>query len=282
MAHPIPYNYWKLEEASGTRYHAQPLGNGGNLALDNNEAIARISGSVNGYGAYFDPFSQTQALVCNDHSQIRMTAPGWTIAFLYRRQYDPAWVELMAGEQSTGYNEVLLANWTKNGAVNYGLFLDYSNSHRLTLEIYKADGTPYTLVSNIPLISTTISHFIALGWDGARAWLMQKQFYAGSQAYVSGNPPSLYNSSYGQLFLGSLGSAGYGMSGVLDEVMTWDRSLSPAELASVENALLNYSDALNYGVVADPSGSFDSAASFTGTGQLSASVLTERVQMIIC
>lgn len=205
-------SYWKLEEASGTRFDAH----GTNHLTDNN-TVTQATGRV-GNAAQFTG-SNLEFLSIADNSSLSMGAGArFTLA---------AWVYLT----SKGDTRNIIAKRAGVGDLEYYMRYNLA-SDRFNLEVSPDGFTPVTSVdanaSGSPALNTW--YFVVAGYDGSQLLIQVNNGTVNTQPYNS----DVYDG--GSLFqLGAWSGANELWDGRIDEAGLWKRWLTAGERTQLYN-----------------------------------------------
>ena len=202
-------SYWKLDEASGTRYDSH-----GSNDLSDNNTVTSATGKV-GTAAEFND-SNLEYLSCTSNTSLQTGDIDFTIA---------AWVYRVAGGQ--GYDDHVYVS--KDSASNREFVLASS-------EYYGANYTFFQYGANVATISgLTVNtwHFL-VGWYDSLANLLYVQLDDGTPASVSASGFTVGSADFRIGARAYSGAEGY-CKGKIDEVGFWKRVLTSGERTQLYN-----------------------------------------------
>lgn len=218
--------YWNLDESSGSRIDSS--GNGNTLASTN--GVASTVGR-NGDAATF-VYASDQHLDVTDNTSLNMAGRDWSVSL---------WVKLDALTNAEPNDYVGICGKGDGTNDGWGMCIFYRPSlNRIELKI--SDGSPGTSVSGYSLraetfggISTGTWYFIVATFDYetmAATISVNGTEDSGTSAYVVYDPAGVGAFSIGRAF----NINRYNMSGAIDGVGVWSKTLNSTEKSALYNS----------------------------------------------
>lgn len=202
--------FWKLEEASGTRFDSV----GSNDLTDNN-TVAQVAGKI-GNAAHFVA-ADSESLSINDNPALSMGDIDFTIAGWFNRELEGALSPLV---------------WKFDlGSAEYVVFLQAGAAFGFSVSPDGSEGALATIET--PGASPDTWHFFVV-WHDATLDTINLQMDNGSVESTAHSAGVFDGSS--RLFLGGAFDGAFGLTGNLDAIGIWKRVLTAAERAHLWNS----------------------------------------------
>lgn len=208
--------YWKLDEASGTRFDSAPTGSPQDL-IDIN-TVTSVAGKI-GDAAFFTSSNQ-ELLSHADSAELSLWDEASTIT---------AWVKAT----TLDVDQMIVAHWYTVGTQRSWRLWFNSSAGKYQFSV-SADGTAEVFVTanafGLPV--TNAWHFIAASHDTN---LNTITISVNGGAVSSTAHSTGIHDSTGQFMIGARETTGW-WDGAIDEVGFWERPLTTAEIAALYNS----------------------------------------------
>ncbi|MBN2455814.1 MAG: LamG domain-containing protein [Sedimentisphaerales bacterium] len=222
-------SFWKFEDGAGTTIFADEAGiNPGSSSGDLCPTFID-AGGPDGSGAYeFD--DNDDYIDLGSDSSLDDLGPLTVSTWIY--YYDT--------EDGYGTDGRIVAKKTDNNTGSWGFTINDLGANENTLAFWSAHDSGIMRRSNDNAFSGNTWHNVTITWD-ANYVEESVKFYVDAVEVTGYKDFSIWSDNKGSdstqnLYIGSDGTGNHTFDGIIDNVMIYNRQLSPAEIASVYNS----------------------------------------------